>query len=76
MSDGVETRNSLVRPRTTEHTRCEERAIQTAVLPDEVVSELPRDLRKCWFSRLEYLSRNGIGVGDDSSLGREDARHR
>ena len=44
VSDGVETRDSLVRPRATEHTRCEERAIQTAVLPDEVVSELPRDL--------------------------------
>ena len=76
VGDGIEPSDAPRGSFASENPGGQECPVQTAILPDEVVSELSRDLGKRWFSRLEYLSRNGIGVGDDSSLGREDARHR
>ncbi len=76
MRDGIQPGDPFVGPFASKYPSCQERPVQAAVVPDEVIPKSPCDLGKRWFSRLEYLSRNGIGVGDDSSLGREDARHR
>ena len=76
MRDGIQPGDPFVGPFASKYPGCQERPVQAAVVPDEVIPKSPCDLVERRLTRFKNLSRNSIRVGNDSTLRREHARHR